>query len=107
MERVHHADEDTSIAQYGTFTRTEESRVVWHRSQESAEADAAMTMTNYAFPLRFFDLRAGASGIVEDVGNQITVNDTLKSISGSQPIIEEIAYDLDTWTVQMKARWPW
>ncbi len=101
-------DEDTdSKTAFGTFEHTEESRIVWHRTQASAESDAAATMTDYAFPLRFLDIKTGPYGIIEDIGNQITINDTLKSISNATPVIEEIAYDLNTWETTLKARWPW
>ena len=97
----------TSIAQFGTFPKVIEDRVVWHETNASADEDRNETITDYAFPLRFFDIMAGPPAIMEDLGNQIVVNDALLQITDATPRIEEITYDLDSWIVTMKARWPW
>lgn len=101
------AEDATSIAQFGTFSTVVEDRVMAHRTDVSAEADRDATITNYAFPLRFIDIMAGPPAIMEDLCNVPTVNDTLLQITNAAPRIEEITYDLDSWIVTMKARWPW
>lgn len=97
----------TSIARFGTFPKVIEDRVVWHETNASADEDRNETITDYAFPLRFFDIMAGPPAIMEDLCNVITVNDTLLQVTNAAPRIEEITYDLDSWIVTMKARWTW
>lgn len=97
----------TSIARFGTFPKVIEDRVVWHETNASADEDRSETITDYAFPLRFFDVMAGPPAIMEDLCNQIDVSDDLLQIINAAPRIEEITYDLDSWIVSMKARWPW
>lgn len=97
----------TSIARFGTFPKTIEDRVVWHESNASADEDRDETLTDYAFPLRFFDIMAGPPAIMEDLCNVLTVNDSLLQVTNAAPRIEEITYDLDSWIMTMKARWMW
>lgn len=101
------ASDATSIARFGTFRKTIEDRVVWHEKLASAEADRDATITDYAFPLRFFTIMAGPPAILEDLCNVLAVNDELEQVTNAAPLIEEITYDLDSWIVTMKARWPW
>ncbi len=99
----------TSIAKLGTYEKTIEGRVFTHNhlTGASATSDRDQTLTDYAFPLRFLNLTAGFPAITEDLGRQITVDDTLKAISGATPYVESILYDLNTWDVKIKARWAW
>jgi len=97
----------TSIAKFGTFKKTVEGRIFVHNTSASATSDRDATLNDYAFPLRFFNLIGGIPAIMEDLGRQITVDDTLKDISGATPYVERIIYDLDQWEVMIKARWPW
>jgi len=97
----------TSIAKFGTFPKTIEGRIFWHKNQTSAIADRDATLTNYAYPLRFLNLTAGFPAIMEDLGREITSSDTLKSISSESAYVEQIVYDLNNWEVAIKARWPW
>lgn len=98
-----------SIAQFGTFPIVIEDRIVWHMQIDSAESDRDDTLREYAYPHRFFVLKAGPPGIMEDLCNEIKVSDELKAITNADPIIEEISYDLNpsNFGVIMKARWPW
>jgi hypothetical protein len=97
----------TSIAKFGTFKKTVEGRIFWHGTSASATSDRDATLTDYAYPLRFFDLTAGVPAIMEDLGKKITVSDTLKDITNATPYVERIIYDLDQWEVKIKARWAW
>lgn len=98
----------TSITTFGTFPKTIEGRTFWHLGQSSsAEADKDATLTNYAYPLRFPKLTAGFPAIMEDLGREITISDTLKEWSGISAYVEQIIYDLNTWEIELKARWPW
>ena len=97
----------TSIAKFGTYPKTIEGRVFTHNTAASATSDRDQTLLDYAFPLRFFNLTAFFPSITEDLARQITVDDTLKGISGATPLIESILYDLNTWDIKIKARWPW
>lgn len=97
----------TSIAKFGTFPKTIEGRIFTHNTAASAQSDLDATLVNYAFPLRFFDLIAGFPAILEDLGRELTVNDTLKSITNADPIAESMLYNLNTWEVTIKARWGW
>ncbi|MCK5645101.1 MAG: hypothetical protein KAJ19_30150, partial [Gammaproteobacteria bacterium] len=97
----------TSSDRYGVFPKTVEDRILNHATTASAESDRDAILTNYAFPLRFVMLKAGPPAILEDLGRQLTVDDTLRGWSGINPLLEEITYDLDKWEVTMKARWPW
>lgn len=97
----------TSIAQFGTFPKTIEGRIFWHRDATSATADRDATLANYAYPLKFLHLTAGFPAIMEGLGREITVSDTLKEISSESAVVERIVYDLNTWEISIKARWPW
>jgi len=97
----------TSIAKFGTYPKTIEGRVFAHNTAASATSDRDATLAAYAFPLRFFNLIGGIQHITEDLGRQITVDDTLKGISGATPYVERIVYDLNRWEVEIKARWAW
>lgn len=97
----------TSIAKFGVYPKTIEARVFTHNTEASAESDRDQTLVDYAFPLRFFNLTAFFPSITEDLARQITVDDTKKEISGATPLIESILYDLNTWDIKIKARWPW
>ena len=97
----------TSSDRYGVFPKTVEDRILNHTTTASAEADRDATLADYAFPLRFVMLKAGPPAILEDLGRQLTIDDTLRGWSGINPLLEEITYDLDKWEVTMKARWPW
>jgi hypothetical protein len=98
----------TSIAKFGTFPKTIEGRIFWHIGDAtSATADRDATLTNYAYPLRFFHLITGFPALMEDLGREITVSDTLKGISSESAYVERIVYDLNTWEIEIKARWPW
>jgi hypothetical protein len=106
-----HADvndtDATSIAKFGTFPTTIEGRIFWHSTQASATSDRDATLTNYAFPLRFWNITGGYPAIMEDLCRQITISDTLKEASSVQPYVEQIIYNLNTWSITMKARWAW
>jgi hypothetical protein len=97
----------TSIAQFNNFPKTVETRVFFHHNVASATSDRDATLVDYAYPIRFFNLIAGVPALMEDLGRQITVSDTLKGISGVSANVEEITYNLDTFEVRIKARWPW
>lgn len=98
----------TSIGRFGTFPKTIEGRIFWHSGgATSAEADRNATLANYAFPLRFLNLIAGFPAIMEDLGREIVVSDTLKEISSESAFVEQIVYDLNNWEINIKARWPW
>lgn len=97
----------TSIAKFGPYPKTIEGRVFTHNTAASATSDRDQTLVDYAFPLRFFNLTAGFPSITEDLAREITVDDTLKAISGATPLVESILYDLNTWDIKIKARWPW
>lgn len=96
-----------SIAKFGTFAKTVEGRIIAHMTEASATSDRDDTLTYYAFPLRFFDLIAGYPALMEDLGRAITVSDTVKNISSQIAYTESILYDLNTWEIKIKARWPW
>jgi hypothetical protein len=97
----------TSIAQFGAFPKTIEGRIFYHQTEASATSDMNATLTNYAYPLKFFNLTAGFPAIMEDLGRIIMVSDTLKSISSVSAYVERIVYDLNRWQISIKARWPW
>jgi hypothetical protein len=97
----------TSIAKFGTFAKTIEGRIFAHMTAASATSDRDDTLVYYAFPLRFVNLIGGLPAIMEDLGRELTVSDTLKGISSQSMYSEQIIYDLDTWDVEIKARWPW
>ena len=99
--------DSASINQYGTYAKTVEGRIFAHMTQASAEADRDATITEYAYPLRLWELTGGFPAITEDLGRAITISDTLKNISSITAYTEQIIYDLDKWEVQIKARWPW
>lgn len=96
-----------SIAKFGTFPKTIEGRIFAHHTSASATSDRDATLVNYAFPLRFFNIIAGFPAILEDLCRELTVSDTVKSITNADPIAESIIWDLNTWEVMIKARWPW
>lgn len=104
---VNDTDVTSQAMTWGVQQRTIEGRVFAHVGATSATADRDATLVNYAFPLRFLPITAGFPAIMEDLGKTITVDDTLKSISGEQPIVEAIDYDLNNWEVKLKARLPW
>lgn len=97
----------TSIARFGSFPKTVEGRIFTHFTEASATSDRDATLANYAYPLRFFNLTAGFPAIMEDLGRQITVSDTQKLINSVAAFSEGIIYDLNTWEIKIKARWPW
>jgi hypothetical protein len=101
------SENTTSSDKFGDFPKTIEDRILNHQTTASAESDRGATLTDYAFPLKFVMLKAGPPAIMEDLGNQLTVSDTLRGWSNINPLLEEITYDLDKWEVTMKARWPW
>lgn len=97
----------TSIAKFGTFPKTIEGRIFTHNTAASAQSDLDATLVNYAFPLRFFHLIGGFPSILEDLAHELTVSDTLKSITNADAITESIIYNLNTWEIMIKARWAW
>lgn len=97
----------TSIAKFGTNPKTIEGRIFVHMTSGSAQSDLDDTLTYYAFPLKFPKLITGFPAIMEDLGHQITVSDTLKGWSSIRPFVELIEYNLDTWKIDIKARWAW
>lgn len=97
----------TSIAKFGTYSKTIESRIFTHNTTASATSDRDATLAAYAFPLRFFNLVGGIQHVTEDLGRQITVSDAVKNITNATPLVESIIYDLNRWEVRIKARWPW
>jgi hypothetical protein len=97
----------TSIAKYGLSPKTIEGRIFAHQTVESATSDRDATLVDYAYPLRFLTLTPGFPAIMEDLGRHIAVSDTLKEISNQSAETEQINYDLDTWEITIKARWPW
>lgn len=99
--------EQDSIDRFGTMPKTIEDRIMWHETTASGESDRDDTLTDYAFPLKFVMLKAGPPAIMEDLGRQLDVSDTLRGWSNIAPFTEEITYDLDKWEVDIKARWPW
>ena len=105
------AQNSTSIAQYGTYKYEEDSRVIYHYTQASAEEDRGQTITDLAYPIRTFDISTNIAAVCEDIGNEITVSDTLKGISSETAIIEQIVYELggnaQDRKVQIFARWAW
>ena len=97
----------TSIARFGSLPKTIEERIFTHYDEASATSDRDATLTNYAYPLRFFNLVSGFPAIMEDLAREITVSDTQKVISNEAAFTEGMLYDLNTWEVKIKARWPW
>ncbi len=96
-----------SVAKFGTFPKTVEGRIFVHSTEASATSDLNATLAAYAFPLRFFDLTAGYPAMMEDLGRTVTVSDTLKDITNAVAYTESIIYNLNTWEMKIKARWPW
>ena len=96
-----------SIAKIGTYDKVIEGRVFTHSTEPSAQSDLDATIADYAFPLRFFNLIGGYPAIMEDLGRSITISDALKGISNESAYVEKIIYDLNTWEVEIQARWPW
>lgn len=96
-----------SIAPFGTNPYTEEGRIFVHSTAASATSDRDATLTDYAFPLRFFKLTAGFPAIMEDLGRAVTVSCSLKDITNAVAYVESINYNLNTWETMIKARWPW
>jgi len=93
--------------QYSRFSYDEESRVIWHNTLASAQEDRSQTIIDLAFPVRMFKIVTNLAGMTEEIANQITVNDTLKSITNATPIVEEVLTDMESRTVVLKARWSW
>lgn len=96
-----------SINQYGEYTYDEESRVVWHHGPTSAGDDVTQSLTDFAYPIRTFDITTHIGGMTEEIANQITVSDTVKSISNETAIVEEMIIDLDARNVKLKGWWTW
>ncbi len=103
-------EDPVSIAKYGEYPILIEDRIVYHIGSAGAGArnDRDDTLTEYAYPQKFFTLKAGPPGIMEDLCNEIKVSDSLKQIVEADPIIEEISYNLNpaNFGVILKARWP-
>lgn len=96
-----------SEPQYGRISYDEESRVIWHSTVGSAAEDAAQTLTDLKFPVKMFSITTNLAGMTEEIGNEITVSDTLKSISNATAVVEEIITDMEARKVMLKARWAW
>jgi hypothetical protein len=100
----------TSEAQHGRYTYDEESRVIWHHGpvddqDGSALEDRNQIREDFAFPPRFFNITTTLAGMIEEIGNNATISDTLLGISNETIVIEEILTDLEARTVKLKARW--
>lgn len=100
-------DATSQAMSWGTMSKTIEGRIFTHNTAASAQSDLDDTLINYAFPLRFFNLVAGFPSVIEDLGRELTVSDTQKSITNASAYSERIIYDLNTWEIKIRARWPW
>jgi len=103
--------DQVSIDRFGEFKLMVENRVVSHIGSSGAGArnDRDDTLAEYAYPQKYFEIKTGPPGIMEDVCNRITVNDSVKQIVEAEPKIEEISYSLNPgdFGVTLKARWDW
>lgn len=104
-------EDAVSMARFGEQPLLVENRVVYHIGSAGAGAnnDRDDTLTEYAYPKKYFNLKVGPPGIMEDLCNLITVSDAKKQIVEATAKIEEISYSLNPgdFGVTLKARWDW
>jgi hypothetical protein len=99
--------DSTIEAQLGRFLYEEESRVIWHTTIDSGIEDRDQTLTDFQYPVRMFTITTGLAGMLEEIGNQITVSDTVMGITNETAVVEEVLTDMEARKVTLRARWSW
>lgn len=96
-------DDAASKAAYGDKGYTEESRIIWHHNVGSALSDAVYKVIGYKWPIKHILLETTMKGFVTEIGDIITVTESLKGLSNeSVRIIEITSLNLTDGTTLLK-----
>ena len=82
--------DSTSQTNYGKRSVVEEGKVIWHADQTSADNMTEDKMTNWKNPIKYGKITTNAKGLLTEIGDEVTVTESLKGLSSGTLRIEAI-----------------